>query len=171
MVSQTTVENYCLPSHTSSGRKHKGSEGGLLNLSDTVTILTFLLYLVTSIQRGDTGVAVARCIRMKHPYVKKGTLPLPPESPSMYVCPSLILTVDGWQSFSMYVCPSLILTVGRDVSLMSVFLTLLLLLIVPPLCRPPLGSMKRLSIVLMVSGFEKWSMPLSLQLFWLPLAV
>ena len=93
MVSQTTVENYCLPSHTSSGRKHKGSEGGLLNLSDTVTILTFLLCLVTSIQRGDTGVAVARCIRMKHPYVKKGTLPLPPESPSMYVCPSLILTV------------------------------------------------------------------------------
>ena len=93
MVSQTTVENYCLPSHTSSGRKHKGSEGGLLNLSDTVTILKFLLCLVTSIQRGDTGVAVARCIRMKHPYVKKGTLPLPPESPSMYVCPSLILTV------------------------------------------------------------------------------
>ena len=43
--------------------------------------------------------------------------------------------------------------------------------IVPPLCRPPLGSMKRLSIVLMVSGFEKWSMSLSLQLFWLPLAV
>ena len=59
--------------------------------------------------------------------------------------------------------------VRRDVSLMSVFLTLLLLLIVPPLCRPPLGSMKRLSIVLMVSVFEKWSMPLSLQLFWLPL--
>ena len=95
MVSQSTIEHYSLLSHTSSGRKNKGSKGCLLNFSNAITILPLLLSFVASIQGGDTGVAVARCVRMKNPYVKKGTPPLPPETPRMDVSPSFILTVSS----------------------------------------------------------------------------
>ena len=45
---------------------------------------------------GDTGVAVALCVRMKNSYVKKGTPPLPPETPRMDFSPiAFILTVSS----------------------------------------------------------------------------
>ena len=78
MASQTMVENYCLSSHTSSSRKYKG-------VKEAVTILTrFFRDSVSSIQRENTGVAVAWYIRKEHPYVKKTLCRCPTES-SLYL--------------------------------------------------------------------------------------
>ena len=67
----------------------------LLNLSYTVTIFSLLLCLMSSIQGGSTGVAVARCVRIKLPYIKKGTLLLAPESPHMDDYPGFFLMVSS----------------------------------------------------------------------------
>ena len=54
-----------------------------------------ILCLMVLIQGGSTGVALAWCVRIKHPYVKEGTLPLAPESPRMDVCPGFFLMVSS----------------------------------------------------------------------------
>jgi len=88
--SKKTIESHCLPSHVSSGGKHKRSKWSLLHFSDTIIILSSLLKFMASIQGGDYCVAVAWCIWVEYPYIyKKG---IPPPSISWHGC--LILTVD-----------------------------------------------------------------------------
>jgi len=43
----------------------------------------------------ELTIAVAQCVTMTYPYVKKGTLPLPLEFLRMDVCPSFILMVSS----------------------------------------------------------------------------
>ena len=50
---------------------------------------------MTPIYSRDTGVAVASCIWVKNPYIKKGTLPATPEPTSMYISSSIILPVSS----------------------------------------------------------------------------
>ena len=50
---------------------------------------------MASVYSRDTGVAVASCIWMKNPYIKKGTLPVTPAPTSIYISSSIILPVSG----------------------------------------------------------------------------
>ena len=63
--------------------------------SDLTTLL-FLHHLMASICSRDTGVAVALCIRMKNPYIKKGTLPAIPEPMHKHVY-QLWRHIASWQ--------------------------------------------------------------------------
>ena len=59
----------------------------------------FFHHLLASIHSRDAGVSIALCIRVKNPYIEKGTLPATPESTSMYISSSIIFPISsGWNN-------------------------------------------------------------------------
>ena len=93
---QLLIKHISLSTHTSSGRKHQNETS---STSRTLSPYSFFYYLLTSIHSRDIGVLIASCIRVKNPYIEKGTLPATPESTSMYISSSIIFPISsGWNN-------------------------------------------------------------------------
>ena len=75
--------------------KNYWSKRGLLNLPNTISILPLIFLLMTPIKRLDRGTTIARCIWVKKPHIKKGTLTSSSKSSSMNIGMGFILLVSS----------------------------------------------------------------------------
>ena len=72
-----------------------GGKRSLLNLLNMITVFPLFLLLMALIDGWDGWIAITRCIQMKNPNIKKGTLSSPPKSPCTDISMDLILLICG----------------------------------------------------------------------------